>query len=80
MASVAAAMIAAIEEATFHAEHGSLGADFQDLVLHAQEMYAIAMKELNALPDAGDFIRGMAETIGVKLADLGAMLDERSPN
>ena len=76
LANVAAAMVKALEEAKWIADRGSLGDEFRDLVQRAQELYEIALEELAALPDAGDFILGLARTYGVRLEELLALADE----
>ncbi len=76
LAEVAAAMLKAIAEAKNLAEQGDIGTEFRELLDQARELYDIAMKELAALPDAGEFILGMARTYGAKLEEMLALTDD----
>jgi hypothetical protein len=75
-----AAMIKAVAQARTLADRGAIGADFRELVQHARQLHELALEELAADPEAGEYARGLAETISNKLDELEAMLAEQAPH
>ena len=76
LARISAAFVKAIAEAQTLADSGEFGAELQDLLRHARELLALAFEELDSGdPGRGEYARGLATSMGLKLEGLEALLD-----
>ena len=77
---IIAAMIKAVARARTLADRGDIGADFRERVQHARQLHELALEALAADPEAGEYKRGLAETISNKLDELEAMPADQAPH